>query len=665
MVERDLAPQGLSMISVYPPPARRVLAFRTLFLNLRRATRRGRIPLVFTAVGYLSGIIACISCVAGYDGVSEAAVDPTPLDLGSIVVTSKRAPIGSSESSEQLEIVTGERIHYLPANNFSDVLLPVPGVDVQPRQGFGRATSLSIQGSDSRQVRVMVDGILFNSQSSGQVNPAQFPFENIERVEVIKGAGSSVWGSGLGGVVNIITKDTGTTTQPKGTLTTSFAEFRTMKETGEFSGKAGGLGYYFLADYMDSKGAHVKNDVLDKKMFSKLSYDLREQGKITALFGYSAADVNSGIFPDASWQAQPYQSRYGKVGWEKDYGFADVTVELKQNRQNIITRSFLAETDIEPYSIVRTAEVSYQASVNASIPLRQHDLLIVGVDRDWDILKSDPYLSKAKQLRLYAPYAQYLLKYGQWDFNAGLRYDCNSEFGTALSPSWGVVYHVNDRRNTLLRGSVSRAFTAPPLLWKFNANDLLLVAPNPDIRPEFALVYQAGIEMNVFPSLWVGLSGYRAEVTDALNWAETDSGLWYMKNFEKFRRQGAALECRQKLTSYLSFVGGAAFNDIEDLSTRTTVRGGGKPRQSFKTGFELKNTRGFSVTLNGRYDRWNESPSVNPNDRKMLADMKVMQEFRRYAVFLTIYNLMNSKYWADDFFPVPRRYFEGGFRVQW
>lgn len=261
-------------------------------------------------------------------------------NLGRIIVTETRSPAGLDQTFENVTIVSEDELSRLPVRDLGEALNYVSGVYIEPRQGFGRATSISLQGSDSRQVRVMIDGIPLNSQSSGQVNPAKFPMENISRIEIIKGACSSLWGSGLGGVINIITKDTGQSVIPKGSFTSSFAEFRTKKENFEISGKAGGLGYYAFADYLESGGKGLRDDVLDKKSFTKLAYDLGEAGKLNALFGFTTADINSGEYPDGSWQSTPAWCHYSKIGWVKDYNDIALSLDLKHFRQRIVPRTY-------------------------------------------------------------------------------------------------------------------------------------------------------------------------------------------------------------------------------------------------------------------------------------------------------------------------------------
>ena len=589
----------------------------------------------------------------------------TDIALEKIIITNRRSLTSALDTSENVVIFGEDEIAQYPSRNLGDLLAYVPGVDIEPLQGFGRAAAITIQGSDSRQVRMMIDGIPLNPQSSGQVDPAQFPIENIERIEVIKGGISSVWGSGLGGVINIITKDVGDTLIPAVALTNTFAEFRTQKKSLEVSGGAGDFGYYGMSSYMESAGTGPHDDVLEKKAFVKLGYGDKEDGKVVASFGYSVADVNGGEFPDGTWQSQPYRMRYGKLGWEKSFGLTDINIEAKHSRKELISNFYLTADDDVPYLRTEAKDLLYQLSILSNTRVRESDSLIFGADFDNDIVKSVHHLDTAKSLKAYAPYAHYTLKLEPWDINAGLRYDRNSEFGSQVSPSLGFLYRFKSLPSTLARAGVSRAFSAPPLLWKYHANTAFSEIANPDLRAERAWVYEAGVESQLLPALWCSFSLYRSDVKDAIETAENELGETYKKNFQKFRRQGAEFRGKVDIMEDLSFSAGAAFNDITDLSTEETVRGGGKPRQRFDAALTYKHEKGFRFSLIGYYYRWNALGSAEANDRKMLWDLKIAQDFSHLGLFLNVYNLGDSKYWTDYYYPLPGRYFEGGCTLKW
>ena len=601
--------------------------------------------------------------------ITFLAVDSLPaeeIDLGQIVIGSWRSPVLTDEVADDVAIVTADQIDRSPGHNTAELLQYVPGIDIEPRQGLGQPTSVSIQGSDSRQVRVMVDGIPFNKQSSGQVNLSQFPITNVRRIEVIKGPVSSIWGSGLGGVINIVTKEAPPEAETLNNVTASFAEFRTRRLESEFSGLIGRHTGFYLFNGLTETGVKAnKDDVREKKSFAKFTYNVNDIQELTAAFGYSGAEVNSGIFPDGSWQAQPYRTHYGKIGWECINEDMRTNVELKHSRQQVITRTFLTPHDQEPFWESDTGDFLYQVSVYSAVYPRPDDMLIMGADWDWDILKSDMYLQQVKSVQQQALYYNYIWGLELCDINCGLRYDYNSEFGRQFSPSLGAIYRLQTIPQTKLRVGISRAFTAPPLLWKYNENPLLGIISNPELGPEKALVYEAGLESRINPQLWLKLSLYRADVTDAISWAENESGELFQKNFEKFRRQGTGLQMKCTLSPQLTLFTSGAFNDIEDRGTRQTVRGGGKPRQSFDIGIEYEHMPGLDIVLKGYYDRWNQLPSAEPNDRKMLFDARITRKMKNITLFLNIFNLANSSYWADIFFPVKERYFEGGIRVAW
>ena len=601
-----------------------------------------------------------------FEGILEDSFETTSrnIKLEKIIITSKRTSVDISSATGNVSVVGAEEIEKLPAENLSEVLSYIPGVDIEPRRGFGRAASLTIQGSDSRHVRLMIDGIPLNNQASGQADPTKFPVGNIKRIEIIKGPASGVWGSGLGGVINIITKDTGTTKIPKGSFTTSFAEFRSKKESFDLSGKLNDLGYYFFSSYRESGGEGPKDDVLEKKTFVKISYDLKDAGRIISSFGYTGADVNSGELPDKTWDAQLQHIRYGKIGWESDWDNMEVKIDFKFYHQNIVTKSFYTVNSREPSSIVRTKDTLYELSLNSAIHSRENDLLVLGADINRNELKST-YTTEAKNAELFAPYLNYTLKLNPWDFNFGLRYDYTTEFGRELSPCLGAVYYLENIPETSIRARVSRAFNVPPLLWKYYSGVFPGVTGNNlGIDPERAWVYELGLESKPIPEIWYKLSLYRADVSDAIDTAQNEADEWIKKNFKKFQRQGVELQFKINVSKELTFSAGGAFNDVKNRSSEERVRND-TPRQSFDLGVDYENKKGLCLSLRGYYDRWSKNPVYEPNDRKMISDLKISQKYRNLTFFLNVYNLTNSKYWADNFYPIPERYFEGGVTFDW
>lgn len=606
---------------------------------------------------------------------SYAAAQSAPQDAffgagvsETVVVTASRVESRADRLAENTVVLTEGDIAALPARDLGELLAYVPGVDVQVGGQFGQATSVSVHGADSRHVLVMVDGIPFNTQLSGQANPARIPLEHIERVEVIKGASSSAWGSSLGGVVNVITKSAGDSVVPKGNFISSFAEFGTTKNSIDLSGRVARLGYFVTGSFLNTDGPLSETDVRETKSFMKMSYPLGDEGRLTGSFGYSGADVRYGVTPANRINAQPYQSRYGKMLLGADKDRFSFNLSYQYNDQDITTDIYNASTGARVSSTV-SGNLYQGLSLNGVFYLPGDNRFVFGADFDWHTLKSNNYLDSAKGIGLQAPYANCALTWGRWDFTPGIRFDHSQRFGSQTSPSLGAVYHFKGAPRTRARAKISRAFNAPPLLWIYNEDAAWMVGPNPDLKAERSIVYELGLETRIRPSLGAELNVYRADVKDAIALTFRD-GAFIQDNFRKFRRQGAELLLDYEVNEDLTLSAGGAFNDAENRATGETVRDQGIARQSFSLGSRYKNKEGFGLYLTGYYHRWGSSPSLEPNDRKFIFDARLTQEIKNalknvdLGFFLEIHNIANSKYWSSITFPQPGRYFEGGFSLK-
>jgi outer membrane receptor protein involved in Fe transport len=161
------------------------------------------------------------------------------------------------------------------------------------------------------------------------------------------------------------------------------------------------------------------------------------------------------------------------------------------------------------------------------------------------------------------------------------------------------------------------------------------------------------------------------EIKDAIATVfNSDLGVFRKENFRKFRRQGAEMELRYRISNEWEVFGSGAFNHVVNRTTGRIVRGNGTARQSFRLGADYRSRKGFGANLYGYYDRWDSAASLEPNDRKFIFDAKLSQDFGRVGrwvemeIFLNIHNIANSKYWSSKNFPLPGRYFEGGVTVE-
>ncbi|VAW19687.1 hypothetical protein MNBD_BACTEROID05-217 [hydrothermal vent metagenome] len=462
----------------------------------------------------------------------------------------------------------------------------------------------------------------------------------------------------------------GSTVKPQVKLTSSFGEFSTIKDSLEFSGKVGKVGYYFSGDFYKTDGQFSLTDVERKNVFAKWSFPLAENMKLTGLFGYNGASILYGQPSSATFSSQPYIARYGKISLDIDNPGYKITADLKYNDQNITTDIFKTSSRSNISSTV-SHDFYKGISLIGLFDIREDDQLVFGIDLDRHTLKSSRFLDSSKTINMQAPFMNYTLNLRAWSLISGVRYDRNQRFGSQTSPSLGAVYRFEDSHHSLVRVKISRAFNAPPLLWIFNNDPSLFVGANPNLKAERAMAYELGYETKPFEHLFVKLNAYRSDVKNAIGLVfDADNSVFIQKNFKRFRRQGGELLLKYAFNPQWSFYGSGAFNDVKNRQTNKIVRDAGIARQRFKFGMNYRTDDGWGLNLSGYYNRWSSSSSLLANDRKPTFDMKLTKKFKNIKkdiglqAFLNIYNLTNSKYWAINSLPLPGRYFEGGFSVQ-
>ena len=135
------------------------------------------------------------------------AQDPIPQWLKEIVVTATRTPVPIEKLTNSVTVIDSETIEAKQVKTVLEVLRDVPGLDVRQSGGPGGNTSVFMRGGNSSHTLVMIDGVQVNSPTNGLFDFADLTVDNIDRIEVIRGPQSTLYGSdAIGGVIHIITK---------------------------------------------------------------------------------------------------------------------------------------------------------------------------------------------------------------------------------------------------------------------------------------------------------------------------------------------------------------------------------------------------------------------------------------------------------------------------
>src|SRR5262245_4974899 len=235
---------------------------------------------------------------------SPTSAPPTPVSqLEPVVVTATRVETPLKEVAPAVTVVTQEDLQQQQANTIAEALRNVPGVEVEQQGSRGTSTSVFIRGAEPDQTLVLIDGVKVNSVTLGYFDFANLTTDNVDRIEVLRGSGGTLYGSeAVGGVINIITK------KGEGPLTANVSaeggNGATHREALSFSGSQGSVGFSGGASYIDTDGFRPFNDGYHN-FSSNLRLDVSPipQGALRGFFRYSSAEI--GLYNNKNYLGVP------------------------------------------------------------------------------------------------------------------------------------------------------------------------------------------------------------------------------------------------------------------------------------------------------------------------------------------------------------------------
>lgn len=574
--------------------------------------------------------------------------------------------------TDNVTVITREEIDRWPASDLDQVLARVSGIVVQDVGNIGQTATAQMNGSRPREVKVMIDGIPFNATSTGRIaDLSQIPLDNVEKIEIVKGASSSVWGSAMGGVINIITRPVGKGWIPHGSASLSFGEFDTQRERGEVSGAAGPLHYYGSASYVESGGFRPNSDELEKRGFLKAALALTEDLSLKGSFGYSGSKVSEFDLPDISLsQKRKVYSRYGNVGFSHTWNErvdSDLFYKISE-------RSFRRGTQILPsytfYQFAKARSKIHEVSFHSLIHLTENQALGIGSDIALEFYRDAVFRATTtrndvnKESTEHAYYANYQLSWRALDVTAGGRLDSASSYGVNFDPSLGAVLYF-PFWNSLFRANVARAFNAPSLVDRYLSAGSTVA--NPDLMAEHAVVYNLGTEFEPLKGIRAKAVFFQSFIGDSIQTIVRSDGMSQPVNIASERRTGFETECRLGPWH--------GFTSAYDVAYVKVVDGSGVPLQTrprFTQDIKLNYEKSLYQTdwnfnLSGRYiDLVQYTGFTAPIDQVFIFDGKITVAFPKvlygqFSIFVIGRNLFNGDFSFDGVRdPNPQRNFEAG-----
>ncbi len=535
----------------------------------------------------LAAMVACsaprVACAL------EPEKPPAELSMDTMVVTPEREERPIGETAPSITVISGEELAKKQSVNVFDALREVPGVEVFDNGSRGSVTSVFLRGSATDQVLVLVDGVRVNSTTLGSFDFANLTTENVDRVEVLRGFGGTLYGSeAIGGVIQVFTKKG--EGPPHGGVSLSGGNGQTDREVGEISGQSGIFSYSASASHLHTGGFKPENDDYENVSISgRLDAQVLDDGAAKLVFRLGDSEFgnffnnNFLAVPDpnarqkdqsdtvrAEWGQAPLESlRYNLA-----FGFARADQQFRDppdaGESSLTDSDILSETyDGEAQSTLGWWEKKGETTVGIDYEVQRGDI---------DSLFSDPVFGDFptnfdRDTRTVAGFAMNHLALDdrRLVLLAGVRVDDNSRFGRAVSPSGGLSYAV-EATGTRLRTTYGEGFKAPTL------NQLFFPGfGNPDLGPETSWEVDGGFDQPLFAGqALVSTTYFHRVVSDLIEGVPQPNGLLLAENVGDATTDG--IEAALELVVAQGLRAGGSYTYLEiDANASGRVR---RPRHS-------------------------------------------------------------------------------------
>lgn len=543
---------------------------------------------------------AALLCSAGafaWSG-SAAAQDAADGSVETITVGALRLPTPISESGTAISIITAKDLDDLGVDFVLDALTLAPGVTINQNGAIGGQAAVRIRGNSNEQTLILVDGVPVNDASTpgGGYNFARLDPENVERVEILRGPQSTLWGTdAIGGVVSITTKRP--TDGLNGTTFLEYGSFDTVRGglSGSYGGERGDIrigasgissGGISRADEANGNTEEdsFKSGTLSANGGLNLGGDIRLEGSVL----YNRSDSEFDNFSSTAQGAVTDGDALSRVD-ELATRVSLYAPILDGKLENLFLVGYTS-TERENFrggatSFTAKGErliLRYQGTANIADGHR----LLFGAEND----SSESNGDETDILGLFGVYE--IQPFEGLTISGGVRYDDNSRFGSETTFRAAAAYQVSE--DITVRGSWGEGFKAPTI---FQLTQFFSPAtqPNPDLRPERSNGFDFGIDWRSSDSrAAVSITYFNQDTTNQINF---DAGSYF--NLARAETQGIELSAQYEIAEGVTVSGDYSLIDADDQDGETLVR---VPRNTANLRLDYSNGGPFTGNVTMRYN---------------------------------------------------------------
>ena len=605
-----------------------------------------------------------VSLLAGttvvWGGTVFAQEDLQEFALEDMVITASRVPTQKVDTPADISVITKEEIADQNYANVSDALRAIPGVNVlgSGAKGSSMGQDKILLNGDER-VLVLVDGRRMNLGSSGNSSADWLPPVNaIERIEVLKGGGSALYGTdAVGGVINVIMKkgsDIGNHVTVKAAGGSWNAEQYAISASGS---NDSGLGLIVSAtkerrgEYK-FKNANGKSQMLknsgydDTGVIVKLDQKVGEDNRIGVNFEHINAEGGSPFGYSGFGNTDSHKRISNNVALRYDWNESSDErgyVQVYKNYQHAHFRSPVASRQ----SNFTDSTIGIEAQQN--FKFSDTDEMTAGLEYYKTTVDNNALYTGKRDINNKAIFAENRWEFAPtWQLNAGLRYDHHSKYGSEVTPKVALNKKFDENSNVYLSwGRVFNAPTTDDLFWhQVDSSQwgTFYTYGDPNLKPEKGYVWTFGGNTKLNEKTSLSANVFYSKITDAIDWDYTSVPNYTLAvNVNKEKRRGLELSLNHdfddNLSAYASYTYVQVKQDkgkgfTKDLTTKPNI---------YRAGLKYKNAD-WLFTLNANAVT-GQSEKNFVDSSYFTLDLGAQYKINDNAkLFINGYNLTNARY---------------------
>ncbi|NNF16021.1 MAG: TonB-dependent receptor [Gammaproteobacteria bacterium] len=573
-----------------------------------------------------------------------------------MIVTASRAPEPASRRAVTTIVIDRQQIKQQNARDLADLLRFHAGLDIGRNGGPGQVSSVFVRGAESNHVLVMLDGVRINPGTIGVPAIQNIDPDIVDRVEIVKGPRSSLYGSdAIGAVINVITRRDTAPKPPTFSIGTgSFDTFDIAAQTGFGTSSGGGN---LAVSWHDTTGFAARTGADDKHGHDNITVNAagwlavdqhraeinvwRSTGN-TEYASFSLAPLDQD-FINQSIDAK-LTSRFGSR-WTSALSITHGLDDITQNQP-----SFAGSFD---FLTTRRLGIDWQNTVELADD-NQWVLGLAGYNEQAEALSFG--LPVDESTAVAAAYSQYNMHSDALDASLGARYTTHDDFGSALTWHLDVGYRVLPAVQIL--AAAGTGFRAP------DATDRFGFGGNPTLKPEESTTLELGLRVRINDRHRVTLRAFDQNIDNLINYVVTDfitfAGI--NRNVDKTRTTGVEMSHEYQGEYMRVHTEAIVQRPRDDTSGATLLR---RAKRSLTTNIlypVLDGTVGVSLLASGARPDIDSNTFMRVNNSGyVLANLSYSRPLaRNWMVRAKVENLLDTDYvTANGFNTAGRSYFVG------